>query len=244
MNSNRSSTRYLTLTWVSQWMRHLRRVLLVVTCVLMSGCMNQNPLRRADYRPVMPLVTMNKGAQDGGLYNASTSLQYFSDVKARRVGDIITVVLSEKTDASKSADTNTDKASTIEFPKPTIFGRDITLGGYTVFLNTIDSSTVFEGQGDSSQSNSLTGNISVTVTAVYPNGNMLVRGEKVLTLNQGSEVVRISGLVRPVDVTPENTIFSTQIADAQITYSGSGMVADSNQAGWMTRFFNSPYWPF
>jgi flagellar L-ring protein precursor FlgH len=244
MNSNRSSTRNLSVTNASKWMLHLQRMLLVTACVLMSGCMNQNPMRRADYRPVMPLVTMKPGAQHGSLYNASTSLQYFSDVKARRVGDIITVVLREKTDASKSADTNTDKASTIEFPNPTIFGRDITLGGYPLFQNSLESSTAFEGQGDSSQSNSLTGNISVTVTAVYPNGNMLVRGEKVLTLNQGSEVVRISGLVRPVDVTPENTIFSTQIADAQITYSGSGMVADSNQAGWMTRFFNSPYWPF
>ena len=222
----------------------MRRVVIAMACVLMSGCMNQNPMRRADYRPVMPLVTMNKGVQNGSLYNASTSLRYFSDVKARRVGDVITVVLEEKTDASKSADTNTDKASTIEIPNPTILGRNFTLGRNPLFQNSLESSTVFAGKGDSSQSNSLTGNISVTVTAVYPNGNMLVRGEKVLTLNQGSEVIRISGLVRPVDVTPENTVLSTQIADAQITYSGSGMVADSNQSGWMTRFFNSPYWPF
>ena len=98
--------------------------------------------------------------------------------------------------------------------------------------------------GDSSQSNSLSGNITVTVAAVHPNGNMLVRGEKLLTLNQGAEVVRISGLVRPVDVTPQNTVLSTQIADAQITYSGTGAIAQSNQQGWLARFFNSPYWPF
>jgi len=244
MNSKRSSMRNLSVTNASKWTLHLQRMLLVMVCVLVSGCMNQNPLRRADYRPVMPLVTMHKGATHGSLYNASTSLQYFSDVKARRVGDVITVVLEEKTDARKSADTSADKASTIEIPNPTILGRNFTLGNYPLFQNSLKSSTVFAGKGDSSQSNSLTGNISVTVTAVYPNGNMLVRGEKVLTLNQGSEVIRISGLVRPVDVTPENTVLSTQIADAQITYSGSGMIADSNQSGWMTRFFNSPYWPF
>ena len=72
----------------------------------------------------------------------------------------------------------------------------------------------------------------------------MVRGEKVLTLNQGSEVIRISGLVRAVDVTPQNTVLSTQIADAQITYSGTGAVAESNQQGWLGRFFNSVIWPF
>jgi len=225
------------------------RTLIIMVSVALSACMNQNPIRRADYRPVLPLVTANTGPQNGSLYNVSSNVQYFSDVKARRVGDVITVVLKEKTAASKKADTNTDKNSKIEVPNPTLFGRGITFGRNpsgknNIFQNSVNSSTVFAGKGDSSQSNSLTGDISVTVTAVYQNGNMLVRGEKVLTLNQGSEVIRISGIVRPVDVTTQNTVLSTQIADAQITYSGTGLVADSNSAGWLTRFFNSPYWPF
>ncbi len=225
------------------------RMLFIMSSVALSACVSQNPIRRADYRPVLPLVAANTGPSNGSLYNVSSNIQYFSDVKARRVGDVITVVLKEKTDASKKADTNTDKNSTIEVPNPTLLGRSFTLGRNSagpnnIFQNSVNSSTVFAGKGDSSQSNSLTGDISVTVTAVYQNGNMLVRGEKVLTLNQGSEVVRISGIVRPVDVTPQNTVLSTQIADAQITYSGSGLVADSNSAGWLTRFFNSPYWPF
>jgi len=222
----------------------LQRLLLIAASLVISACASQEPIRRADYRPVLPLVTASVAVQQGGLYNPGTSLEYFSDVKARRVGDVITVILREKTDASKKADTNTDKNSEIEVPNPTVFGRNITLGGYPIFQNSIDSGVTFAGKGDSSQSNSLTGDISVTVTAVYPNGNMLVRGEKVLTLNQGSEVIRVSGIVRPVDVSPQNTVFSTQIADAQITYSGTGLVAQSNQAGWLTRFFNSPYWPF
>jgi len=223
---------------------NLQRLLLIAASLSISACVNQDPVRRADFRPVLPLVTPSAGVQQGGLYNADTSPEYFSDVKARRVGDVITVILREKTDASKRADTNTDKSSEIEVPNPTVFGRDITIGGYPIFQNSIDSGVTFGGKGDSSQSNSLSGNISVTVTAVYPNGNMLVRGEKILTLNQGSEFIRISGIVRPVDVSPQNTVFSTQIADAQITYSGTGAVAQSNQAGWLTRFFNSPYWPF
>ncbi len=181
----------------------------------------------------------------GGLFHVGTNTELYSDDKARRVGDVITVILKEKTDAKKKASTNTDKSSTVDIPNPTIFGRDnITLGGYQFFLQDIESGTEFEGEGDSSQSNSLTGDITVTVAAVYPNGNMLIKGEKVMSLNQGSEIIRISGLVRPSDVTPENTVLSTQIADVQITYSGRGAIHDANTQGWLVKFFNSPFWPF
>jgi flagellar L-ring protein precursor FlgH len=220
------------------------RLLLCGWCLLLGACVMQQPIRRADHRPVIPTVMPSPKPVHGGLYDAGTGLELFADVKARRVGDVITVILKEKTQASKKASTSTTKETDIALPSPTILGRDITLGGYPLFNNSVDSATDFNGEGDSSQSNSLTGDIAVTVAAVYPNGNMMVRGEKVLTLNQGSEVVRISGLVRAVDVTPANTVLSTQIADAQITYSGTGAIAQSNQQGWLARFFNSPYWPF
>lgn len=212
--------------------------------VTLTGCLADQPVRRADHRPVMPLYAPTDGPVTGGLYHASTGVDLFSDVKARRVGDVITVILKEKTQASKSATTSTSKDSTLDLPSPTLLGRTFKLGPYPLFNNSLDSANSFDGKGDSSQSNSLTGDIAVTVAAVYPNGNLLVRGEKVLTLNQGSEVIRISGLVRAVDVTPENTVLSTQIADAQITYSGTGAVAEANQAGWLGRFFNSVFWPF
>ena len=154
------------------------------------------------------------------------------------------MILQEKTQAKKSASTNTEKESELNLPSPTILGRNVMLGGFPLFNNSLDSSNSFDGTGGSSQSNSLSGDIAVTVMAAYPNGTFAVRGEKVLTLNQGSEFIRISGLVRAVDVTPQNTILSTQIADAQITYSGTGAVAESNQQGWIGRFFNSMFWPF
>jgi flagellar L-ring protein precursor FlgH len=102
----------------------------------------------------------------------------------------------------------------------------------------------FEGEADSSQSNSLSGAITVTIADVLPNGNLMVRGEKWLTLNQGEEFIQISGMVRPQDVSTSNTVLSTQIADARITYSGEGFLAESNQMGWLARFFNHPIWPF
>ena len=212
--------------------------------LLLSGCMTQTPVRRPDYRPILPTRAPVPMPMGGSLYQASTSSNLFSDVKARRIGDVITIILKEKTQANKSASTSTAKDSSLELPNPTIFGRQLTLGPYPLFDTEIDSSNSFDGEGDSSQSNSLSGDIAVTVMASYPNGTLAVRGEKVLTLNQGSEFIRISGLIRAVDVTPQNTVLSTQIADAQITYSGTGAVAESNQQGWLGRFFNSMFWPF
>ena len=86
--------------------------------------------------------------------------------------------------------------------------------------------------------------ITVTVAEVLPNGIIAVRGEKWMTLNTGDELVRIAGLVRADDIATDNTVSSTRIADARITYSGTGAFADASQPGWMSRFFLSPMWPF
>jgi flagellar L-ring protein precursor FlgH len=102
----------------------------------------------------------------------------------------------------------------------------------------------FKGEGDSTQSNSLTGTISVTVSEVLSNGNLVVRGEKLITLNTGSEHIRLSGIVRPDDVTPDNTIRSSQIANARIVYGGNGPVADVNKKGWLQQIVDSPWFPF
>src|SRR5690606_1207428 len=99
-------------------------------------------------------------------------------------------------------------------------------------LNTnIRSDREFTGEAEADQSNRLNGNISVTVVDIYPNGTLVIRGEKWMTLNRGEEFIRLSGLVRPDDVTPENTVLSTRIANARITYSGTGELADSQQMG-------------
>ena len=101
----------------------------------------------------------------------------------------------------------------------------------------------FSGAGTSSQSNSLTGNITVTVAEVLSNGYLVVRGEKILALNEGDEFVRLSGIIRPQDIRPDNSVLSTSVANSQITYGGNGAVADSNSQGWLSRFFLK-VWPF
>ena len=109
--------------------------------------------------------------------------------------------------------------------------------------NTIDAERTFAGSGDSAQSNSLSGEIAVTVSDILPNGNLLIRGEKIIGLNQGSEFIRLSGIVRPQDISTENVILSRKIANARIYYGGGGVVAESNTKGWLTRFFDSPMFP-
>ena len=102
----------------------------------------------------------------------------------------------------------------------------------------------FDGAGDSSQSNQLSGEITVTVAEVLPNGNLVVQGEKWLGINQGNEFVRLRGIIRPVDISATNTVQSIQVANAQLYYGGTGALQDSNTPGWLSRFFNHPVWPF
>ncbi|MGB5325344.1 MAG: flagellar basal body L-ring protein FlgH, partial [Pseudomonadales bacterium] len=102
----------------------------------------------------------------------------------------------------------------------------------------------FDGSGEADQQNSLSGNIAVTVSGVLPNGLLVIRGEKWMTLTTGQEFIRLKGLIRPDDISSSNTVPSTKVADARITYSGTGELADASRQGWGSRFFNSRYWPF
>lgn len=201
-------------------------------------------LKDPAYSPARPVLPEFKKPVDGAIYDVSNNLFLFEDIKARRVGDVITVILQESTNASKSASTSTKRSSSIDVPDPTVLGGVITRNGQPILSMDANSDAEFSGEGGSSQSNSLSGNLTVTVAEVLPNGYLYVKGEKVLTLNQGSEVVRIAGIIRPNDITPQNTVLSSQIAAAEITYSGKGAIAGSNQQGWLIRFFNSRWWPF
>jgi flagellar L-ring protein FlgH len=127
---------------------------------------------------------------------------------------------------------------------PTIFGKSITTKGVPILDTTLSGSHTFDGEGTASQGNSFTGSLTVTVTNVESNGNLVVEGDKTLRLNQGDEFIHISGVVRPADVSTANTVTSDKIADAHISYSGKGVIANANRMGWLTRFFNSVLSPF
>lgn len=216
----------------------LRLLGLILLMVAVSGCATGYQRPTASYRPVPPQVQMPAKQVEGAIYQAGQELVLFEDNRPRRIGDILTVVLQERTQASKNAKTEASKETAVEIANPTVPRLNANLGV------SADSANDFTGDGKSSQSNSLTGNITVTVADVMPNGNLYIRGEKWLTLNQGDEYIQISGIVRPGDIQTDNTILSTQIADARIAYSGKGVLNDVNAMGWLARFFNSAIWPF
>ncbi len=194
------------------------------------------------YPPAPPEVYAPSPPTTGAIYQPARNLTLFDDVTARRVGDTVTIVLAERTQASKSASTDATKDSSIDTGLPILGGGTVTLNGDEILSNKWETKQDFGGKGSSSQSNQLNGSITVTVAEVYPNGNLLVRGEKWLTLNQGEEFVQISGIIRPADIERNNSVPSFKVADARITYSGAGAVADANRPGLLARFFMK-LWP-
>ncbi len=220
---------------------------LALTALLASGC-DTLPTRDPDFAPVQPANLKPPQQNNGAIYQAGYDMRLFEDIKSRRVGDVLTVILVEATQAKKQADMNASKTSdfTTSGTAPTLLG----IGTQALFGNNAGVSAAYNmtrsnvGAGKADQSNSLTGGISVTVVEVLPNGNMKVRGEKRVTLNDGNEYVRLSGIVRPIDVSVSNTIPSTLVADAVIMYTGDGNMANSSKAGWFSRIINSPWFPF
>lgn len=222
-----------------------RRFAAVALTLLLAACAGPEPIR--DWSATLPLEppVPDVVEANGAIYQAATGLSLFEDVKARRVGDTLVVRLEERTNASTSASTNTSKGASVGIDNPTLFGEEFIRGeGFPLFQSNISASRDFEGEGDSAQSNQVDGNISVTVYQRLPNGNLIVKGEKWITVNQGREFLRVAGIVRPADIGADNSVPSFKLADAQIEYSGKGALADANRQGWLSRFFQSPIFPF
>lgn len=219
----------------------------LVVVILVAGCAStqEHAIQANDpfYAPVIPDIPKETIVENGGLFNVSMVNSLYSDVKARRIGDIITVNLRENTNATKSANTTTTRESAVELnPIVGLGGQPVNVGNQSVQLG-VDSSNEFTGDAQANQSNSLNGNISVTVIEVLPNQNLVIRGEKWLTLNNGDEYIRLTGIIRAADISPTNEVDSTKIANARIQYSGTGTFATAQQQGWLSRFFSSEWWP-
>lgn len=198
-----------------------------------------------EYAATLPEESPDARVANGSIFQANRDVALFENPVAGRVGDILTIQLVENTSASKKSSTSTKKASNASLGAgTTVLGRPITIGGNSILNAGINDSSDFTGEGNSAQSNTLAGDITVTVAKRYANGNLLVRGQKWITINQGREFVRVQGIVRSVDVQPDNTVPSTKVANASIAYGGQGALADANSKGWLARFFDSPLTPF
>ena len=194
----------------------------------------------AAFEPVFPTVDLAADSSDksGAIYQQSQSGLFSADRRARKVGDILTVDFNEVFAATKAQSAASSKSDSFELGLPVGLPNLLT-GGLAngVADNSLTSSTEqsFSGSGNAAQSNSLTGRLSVTVVRIFENGNMGILGQKELTLNNGKEYIRVSGIVRPEDISASNTVSSNRLADAQISYTGAGTVADSSKPGWLSR---------
>ncbi len=243
-------------------MRKIASFLTLLVALFLTGCIKYVGPNDPDFAPVIPDKEPVLTPDQGSIYFPSEGLSLYQDIKARKVGDIITVVLAEKTNATKTSNSKFEKQSQETLPEPTLFGSNNNGGPNQAkwnlpkqlpiplqttdnlgFGTTINGDTKFTGTADATQQNQLVGTITVVVTKVYPNGNLYVRGEKWVTINEGDEFVRLSGIVRNQDIGPDNQIDSNRIADARITYSGRGSFANSSKPGWLMQILSSPWWP-
>ncbi len=219
----------------------MKTALPALALVLLAGCSSLQPTVRPapfDEAPALARSAQPRGTS-GGVFNPDSSMSLVSDSRAFRVGDIVTVILQETTQASKSAGTTLAKDSSVGIASPSLLGKTFPKAGVD-----ISAERGFKGDAQSTQQNALSGAITVIVQEVMPNGLLKVAGEKVLTLNQGEEFVRLRGFLRAADIDANNMVSSQRIANARIAYGAQGTLADANQPGWLTRFFLGPLMPF
>ena len=225
-------------------MNQLTKITFVLLSALLLPACGISRVEQESHMPPVIVPQEQHAPESGTIYSAGTNMRLFEDRKAARVGDILTVRLSEKTNATKNSQTTTGKSTEVSLTNPTVFGTPLTRRGVPLFEGALGGSQDFDGKGASSQSNSLSGDITVTVVERLPNGNLRIAGEKWVTLNQGQEFIRLAGIIRPDDIDPDNSLLSTRIANAQITYSSKGVLAAANKMGLIARFFNSVLHPY
>jgi len=214
----------------------LSMLLLSLSTASCSSMQSKQPLEM-EQEPSYLRLHMENEIPSGSIYQASSSKGLFEDIKANQVGDILTIRLVEQTSGQNSADNSINQSTGMNVQTPTFGGSS--RGNMQVDLGSENS---FSGQSGSSQSNSLSGSITVTVHQVLPNGNLVVEGEKWIRINQANEFVRLKGVVRQIDIDTNNTLLSTQVADARISYGGKGI--HGNTPGWAAKLLFSPIWPF
>jgi flagellar L-ring protein FlgH len=224
----------------------LTQLILAALCAALgsSGCAVMQPDGGREFDATWPDVAEMPKAQGGAIYAQGTETSLWQNVTARNIGDTLTIRLQENTEAEKTATTTATKSSSAELTGPTILGRPVTMNGTPILEGSLGNESQFAGNGAAAQSNKLDGFISVTVAKRLSNGNLLVRGQKLIAINSGREFVRLQGIVRPSDIAPDNSVPSWKVADAYISYGGSGTVANASKPGLLYRFFNSPYTPF
>jgi flagellar L-ring protein precursor FlgH len=186
-------------------------------------------------KPQAPVA--NGGIPTGGIFQNANHRPLFEDRKPRYVGDIMTIQINERLNASQKANSNSERSSEFQATIPAVRGiLGTNINGLNAAANTDNR---FDGKGETASSNLFSGTITVTVIEVLANGNLRVAGEKQIGIRQNSEVLRFSGVINPLQIQPGNVVSSTQVADARLDYRGGGYIEEAQIQGWLGRFFNS-----
>ena len=242
-----------------------------VACFLAAGCVTAPkpaPLPAVNdgfsSAAVARAPAVNPADHNGSLWNDNSPLmEMFMNYKARKVGDIVTVRIVEASSATNDATTDTgrktslaaqvDKFFNMQYRFPTLDATtpsmsdpfDVTdypyLNPFAALSASMDNS--FAGTGKTTRNGALTATISARVVSVLPNGNLTITGSREITVNNDTQIITLAGIIRPADIDENNTIISTYISDANITYSGRGVIDDRQRPGWLTRIFDV-VWPF
>ncbi len=225
----------------------MRTLTMLMASLLLGACASKPPLEdNSDFAPIRPLEPAANALPTGSILGNSMHMSLFQGQRQWRVGDIITVVLNESTQASRNSSLITERKATNDVLASSWTNALLSPNGFwgdvrgDIDLNKAEIGT--EGVGTAAQANALSGVITAMVAEVLPNGNLIVEGRKQLSLTEGAEFIQIRGVVRARDVQPDNTVSSMRMAQAQISYRGSGNLAESTQPGWITQLLFK-YWP-
>lgn len=222
----------------------------LVSIVFLTGCLTQESRIRNE-----PFVIDNahrtakstQGSKPGSIFKGTTTANtIFSDQRARNVGDIITVKITETSKASEKATTDTGRSASASAGIPYLLGLESGILPSSINAEKMISASTdneFSGTGETTRSGSLSATITARVVEVLPNGNLAIEGLREVNVNSERKEILVQGIVRPKDIAYDNTILSTQIADAKVIYTGVGVVGEKQEPGWLARIFDR-VWPF
>ena len=214
-----------------------RLLLMIISTLLLAACTTVPPTNVHQPMTARPAPRPDNLSTSGSIYQAGVSRTLFEDRRARYVGDTMTIAIAETTSASTKSDTKASRTTSISASAPTIAG--LPGKSFQGMGLAASGSNSLDGKGEAAANNVFTGTITVTVIEVLPNGNLLVSGEKQVSIGTGTEFIRLSGIVNPYFISTANTISSTNVADARIEYKESGVISEAQVMGWLARFFLS-----
>ena len=228
----------------------MKNLLLVICCgLLLAACApTQKPLMTIQ-EPLEEIHAAEPVSREAGSLWQNSNRSMFSDRKAQEVGDIVTVIISETASASKQASTKTARSSNINASIPNLFGLEnskIFTGSNPIDLNNLinaDLGNGFDGSGSTTRKEDLKAYLTTQVVGRYPNGQLKIRGGKEVMVNNEVQIIYLTGIIRPVDITAANTVSSAKILNARISYTGKGAISDKQKPGWATRIIDN-IWPF